>query len=351
MVATQKKTAFKRKSGGKSGKAHARATAKAAAKKSKPTTKKTARVAKKAKKADRATTNKKAAKKKSAAKSARKTSSAMNVTEFTATLYFKTEPALTAEQLFETWGREGYTCEWHEQREREADDLFAGFRGGTLVWLKKPRPADLQAVVAACPDYPNLAKVNIDWDSAFCINPKAAWKDVQRASHEIEFVFRIVAESNQPKMAHNELVATLLGIHQAAPLQALWLHSLGVLIGRQDLDEYLAYADSNTEEARAQFAPMLAFGSFVRRDADTLTAWTTGLGHFDHDDLWLEEKGLNPNDALALIFNTGYMITGGHRYPAGDTMETRNVHCRFLQEPFRGKPALRLEWLRERSGK
>ena len=275
----------------------------------------------------------------------------MDITEFAATLYFETEPALTAEQLFETWGREGYTCEWHEERKHEADDLFAGFRGGTLVWLQKPRPADLQAVVTACPDYPDLAEVDIDWDRTFLINPKAAWQDVRRASHEIKFVFRIVAEPDQPQMAHNELVATLLGIHQAAPLQALWLHSLGLLIGRRDLDEYLAYANSNTEEAKAQFAPMLAFGSFVRRDSDTLTAWTTGLGHFGHNDLWLEEKGMNPIDAQLLMFNTGCMITGGHRYPAGDTMETRNVHCLFLQEPFKGKPALRLKWLRERSSR
>ncbi|MCL2777196.1 MAG: hypothetical protein FWD73_04265 [Polyangiaceae bacterium] len=268
----------------------------------------------------------------------------MNVTEFAATLYFETEPALTAEQLFETWGREGYTCEWDEQR--EADDIFAGFRGGTFVKLKRSRPADLKAVVAACPDYPNLADVDIDWDSTFLINPKVAWEDVQRASHEIKFGFRIVAEPDQPRIAHNELVATLLGIHQAAPLQALWLRSLGALIGRRDLDEYLAYANSNTEGASVQFAPMLAFGSFVRRDGDTVTAWTTGLAHFGHDDLWLEENGMNPMDAQLLIFNTGCMITGGHHYPAGDTMETSDVHCRFLQEPFKGKPALRLQWLK-----
>lgn len=258
----------------------------------------------------------------------------MEITEFSATLYFDSEPRLSGHVLSEAWSRQGYVCET-----QESDAAFQGFRGGTYVVVEHPVPADLSQHPRS---FPAMAEVEVDYGSTYCIDHKAGYADFLRASFQSELTFRIVADPQDRKTAHNEWAATMLGIHQAYPLCAVWLHDLGVLVGRVDLDEYLAYADTLADQP-PQFAPMLAVGALVAQDGALTRAWTYGLEHFGHLNLFVEERDLAPLKALQIVFNTGYRVTSGWRLTAGETLETGALHCRAMDGERDGEPALRLQ--------
>lgn len=133
----------------------------------------------------------------------------MEITEFSATLYFDSEPRLSGHVLSEAWSRQGYVCET-----QESDAAFQGFRGGTYVVVEHPVPADLSQHPRS---FPAMAEVEVDYGSTYCIDHKAGYADFLRASFQSELTFRIVADPQDRKTAHNEWAATMLGIHQAYP--------------------------------------------------------------------------------------------------------------------------------------
>lgn len=133
----------------------------------------------------------------------------MDITEFSATLYFDDQPHLRAQALVEAWGREGYACE-----DQQGDAAFRGFRGGTFVIVEQAVPVNHAEHPRS---FPAMAAVDIDYGSMFCIDHRAGYADFLAAHFEAELTFRIQAEPQAPKTAHNEWVAVLLGIHQAYP--------------------------------------------------------------------------------------------------------------------------------------
>lgn len=88
---------------------------------------------------------------------------------------------------------------------------------------------------------------------------------------------------------------------------------------------------------------MLAVGTLVAQDGVVTRAWTYGLEHFDHPNIYVEESRLAPLEALRIVFNTGYRVTSGWRLAAGDTLQTGALHCRALEGELDGEPALRLQ--------
>lgn len=267
--------------------------------------------------------------------------------QFRATLYFSEQPDWDAERLMAIWSLEGYRCV-----AEPADAVFRGMRGESYIVLEPATPADLHCY----PDcYPALAEVDIDWEATYCVNPRKAFRDFQQARYQAELQFCIAPDPGEPRVAHNEWLATLLGIHQLSRLQAVCLRDIDLLVGSDDLDEYLDYANTHTNQT-LRFAPMLAFASVVQQRGDKVIAWSRGLQHFGHADLYVEETGVDPFLALTLIFNTGYMVSCGYRYRAGEQLETEGYHCLLSQfdagsrnREFAGpgdSARLRLHWQR-----
>jgi len=256
--------------------------------------------------------------------------------EFHATLYFDGPPDLSARALVEAWGREGYEC-----RSEETEGIFQGFRGGSYVILGKP----LQVETAQAPSfYPAVAQPPIDWERTFYINSRAGYDDLRRATYQADFLFRILADRDHPATAHNEIAATLLGIHQVAPMRAVILHYLDMIVGRANLDDYLSYANSNLDKP-IQVAPMLAFGAFVTEEGGRSKAWTTGLEHFGQFDLIVEDQGLEPAIAINIVFGLGCQIVHGRRFRAGDGLTSFDLRARFVGAERDGKPCLNVEIL------
>jgi hypothetical protein len=258
----------------------------------------------------------------------------MDVIQFGATLYFDLDPQLLQATLIASWGREGYTCD-----AKESAAAFEGLRGGTYVQLAQAVPADHGQRPK---HYPPAVEVDIDYATTYCIDHTAGYADFLQARWQAALQFRVIDDPDAPRAAHNEWVAVMLGIHQAYPLRAVWLHELGVLVGREDLDEYLGYADSHAE-APPQFAPMLAFGVLVQCDGGVTRAWSSGLEHFNHPNLYVEALGLAPRDALRIVFNNSYAITGGSVMSEGDTAQTDDLNCRVEEGVLDGQPALRMQ--------
>jgi hypothetical protein len=254
--------------------------------------------------------------------------------EFRATLYFDGPPALTEAALIEAWGRENYVC-----RREEPDGVYSGFRGGTYVIIGTTVPAD-PSRAPAC--YPAVTRPAIDWKSTFFVDPKAAYDDLQHATHQADFLFRILHDPDAPQTAHNEIAATLLGIHQTAPMRAVTLHYLGMIVGRANLDDYLSYANSHLEKP-TQVASMLSFGHFVTEEAGLATAWTTGLDHFGQVDFLVSEPGMTAFNTLNTVFGLGHLVVHGRRYKANEWLTSFDLYARFAAAEHDGKPALRIE--------
>ncbi|WP_348945132.1 hypothetical protein ABHF33_00520 [Chitinibacter sp. FCG-7] len=248
----------------------------------------------------------------------------MEITQFTATLFYSDSPKVTTQALIEAWGLEGYTCELSEEFDPRLD-FFRGFRGGTFVHLQKPSPIQIDEL----PDhYPENAQTDIDFDKTYLINPRAALEGFQGSLFQSELLFRVVKDEDQPRVAHNEWAAVLLGIFQVCPINAVWAHQTGVLIGREDLAEYTSYANTQSEEG-GQFAPSLAFGVFCIRDGNLIKAWSTGLEHFSHQNLYVENSLITPQEACQIVFNVGYSITANWRFEVGQTAEAGGFFCKI----------------------
>jgi hypothetical protein len=255
----------------------------------------------------------------------------MEITQFNATIYFKTAPLITKEKLIEAWGREGYTCEADE-----CEHIFKGFRGGTHICLESPQPADTDDFPE---DYPEITEIDIDYDKTYLINHKAGFSDFKSSQFQMDLTFRIVEDLDSPIVAHNEFLATLLGIHQVAPITAICLHDLGVIAGFEDIDDYTSYADSSV--GSPQFAPTFAFGTLIAKSNNTIKAWTTGLEHFNHKNIFIEDEYISPLDAMRVIFNTGYQITSKYQFEAGETMESGEIFCKIEDGMLFGEAALK----------
>lgn len=256
-----------------------------------------------------------------------------NVQYFTATLYFDDLPALSAEALIDAWGREGYECE-----QLEAEGVFDGFRGGTRVFVGNPGPVDTPAVPA---HYPAVAQAEADWTNTFGINAKAGYDHLHRATHQAKLKLMIVADEDDPKVAHNEIAMTLLGIHQVAPMRAVVLHYLDLIVGRTDLDDYLSYANSHLDQPQ-QTATMLAYGVFVTRENGTTSAWTTGLEHFGQMNLLFDTSTGTATEALLTVFGLGHLVVHGKHFEAGEAITSYDLHARFEAAELDGKPMLRI---------
>lgn len=255
------------------------------------------------------------------------------VQDFAATLHFDAEPGLDEAALIEAWGREGYECE-----RAAPGGVFHGFRGSTYVLVGTPKPTVERTIPAP---YPAVALAPIDWTKTFCIDHKAGFDDLHHATHEAAFNIRVLADPAQPLVAHNEIAATLLGIHQTAPLRAVTLHYLDTIVGRSNLDDYLNYANSNLDKP-AQSAPMLAFGTFATQGESAIRAWTSGLGHFGQRDFVLDGEAFGATDALLAVFGFGYQVLGGRRFRAGERFTSLDLRARFEDDTLNGQPALRV---------
>jgi len=256
--------------------------------------------------------------------------------EFRATLYFDGPPDLSESMLVEAWGREGYEC-----RTEETEGTFRGFRGGSYVILGKP----LRVETMQAPSfYPAVTRPAIDWEQTFYINSRAGYDDLRRATYRADFIFRILADKEHPATAHNEIAATLLGIHHVAPMRAVVLHYLDMVVGRANLDDYLNYANSSLDKP-IQVAPMLAFGAFVTEEAGISKAWTTGLEYFDQLNLVLEDQGLQPADAINAIFCLGCLIVHGRRFKPGESLTSFDLRARFVGVEHDGRRYLNVEVL------
>ncbi len=256
---------------------------------------------------------------------------ALTVDEFRATLYFDGSPDLSEHALVEAWGREGYGC-----RSESTEGVFRGFRGGTYVFIGKPAPVETPQIPSF---YPAVARARIDWDRTFYVNPKAGYEDVGRATYQADFLFRILADRERPAIAHNEIAATLLGIHQVVPMRAITLHQLDVIVGRANLDDYLSYANSNLDKP-SQVASMLAFGAFVTEEDGKTKAWTTGLEYFGQLNLLVENQGLDSLNALNIVFCLGHLIVHGRRFNAGERLTSFDLKAHFVGTERDGRPIL-----------
>ena len=260
----------------------------------------------------------------------------MNVTEFTARLYFKNTPKYSTQALIESWEKEGYTCELSEEFNPN-NELFRGLRGATYVILERPEPIKSSEI----PDnYPEVTKVNINYDETHLVNPKRAFADFQESHYQIELLFRIVEDDDEPKISHNEWAAVLLGIYQEHPINSAWFHETGILIGKEDLEEFTSYA--NTQNGKiCQFSPSLAFGVFITQNDDVIKAWSTGLNHFNHKNIFIESKNITPFDAIRVVFNVGYMITGKNQFKENETIEIQDIFCKILSAKLFDEDALK----------
>ncbi len=261
----------------------------------------------------------------------------MNITEFSLTLYFQNKPDIAADALMAAWGREGYGCEPKEDQEGA---IFAGFRGATFVNLD---PA-AEMNKAEFPEiYDQMAKPDLNYDQTYLIDPKKAFQDFQKCKYQMELLFRCEENLEEPTMAHNELNAVLLGIRQVYPIDAVWMHQLGILVGTSDLNEFTSYAQTDEDLPPPQFAPSMAFGTlFGKSETGMVKAWTTGLEHFQSENFYVEAKNMDLMMALKVIFNAGYAVTSGRTFNIGETAQIGETPCRIEAGELDGEPALKL---------
>jgi len=251
---------------------------------------------------------------------------------FKATLYFDSKPAISDVTLIEAWGEEGYECERLGEK-----GVFDGLRGATRVFVGTPEPVVATPVAPA--QYPAVARARVDWSKTFCIDAKAAYDDFTRATHQCEFRFLILADEDDPDIAHNEIASTLLGIHQLAPMQAVALHYLDMIVGRANLDDYLNYANSHLDQPQ-QMATMLAFGAFVTEEGEKIRAWTTGLEHFGQTNLLFDSPAGDATEALLTIFGLGHLVVNGRRFAAGEAITSFDLLARFTPAELDDRPML-----------
>lgn len=252
---------------------------------------------------------------------------------FKATLYFDSEPAISDLALTEAWGAEGNECEPLSEK-----GVFDGLRGATRIFVGVPEPI---AELAAPAQYPAVAQTEVDWSKLFCVDAKTAYDDLRHATHQCEFRFLIMADEDDPEIAHNEIASTLLGIHQVAPMRAVVLHYLDMIVGRANLDDYLNYANSHLDQPQ-QVASMLAFGAFVTEEEETIRAWTTGLEHFGQTNLLFDTSTGNATDALLTIFGLGHLVVNGRRFAAGEAVTSLDLLARLKPAELDGRSMLRI---------
>lgn len=158
--------------------------------------------------------------------------------------------------------------------------------------------------------YPAVAEARVDWSKTFCVDAKAAYDDFSRATHQCEFKFLIMADEDDPEIAHNEIASALLGIHQVAPMQAVALHYLDMIVGRANLDDYLNYANSHLDQPQ-QMAAMLAFGTFVteegKRSGPGQRVWNISARQicFSRPRPEMRRKRFSPYSASGISSSTG----------------------------------------------
>lgn len=99
----------------------------------------------------------------------------------------------------------------------------------------------------------------------------------------------IVADDDDPTVAHNEIAMTLLGIHKLAPMRAVVLHYLDLIVGRTDLDDCLSYANSHGSAATDSNNAYL--WRLRDRENGATRARTTGLEHFGQTNLFRHVVG------------------------------------------------------------
>ncbi|MFK3781016.1 hypothetical protein [Agrobacterium sp. NPDC089420] len=257
-----------------------------------------------------------------------------DVQYFKATLYFDSEPAISAASLTQAWGAEGYEC-----ASVNDNGIFDGLRGATRVFVGTPEP--VTALVAPA-HYPAVAQARVDWSTLFCVDAKAAYDDLRQATHQCEFGFFIIADEDNPEIAHNQIASTLLGIHQVAPMRAVVLHYLDMIVGRANLDDYLNYANSHLDQPQ-QMAAMLAFGAFVTEEGEAITAWTTGLDRFGQMDLSFEPKAGDATQALLTIFGLAHLVVSGRRrFAAGEAITSFDLLARLEPAELHGRSMLRV---------
>ena len=156
----------------------------------------------------------------------------------------------------------------------------------------------------------------------------------------MKVVFRIEKNKAEPKIAQNEWNTTLLGIHQVIPINAAWIHHLGILVGKSDLDEFTGYASSQPGSPPPQFAPPMAFGILFQKKDAVLKVWSTGLAELDKQNVFLEEPNAHLGEAFQIIFNAAYALTSNWPFNPGDIADVGGIPCLIKAGNLGEQPAL-----------
>lgn len=262
----------------------------------------------------------------------------VQLTEFTAVLFFDEAPRFNTQQVMDAFAREGYACE----PAALGPHWLSVLRGRSAVFLYPPQPARHSEHPGY---YPAVTQTGIDYEQTWLINPLAAWQDFQTATHEVPLHFKIVRQQGDDMAFWQcELFTALMDIHQVQPLRALWLDHLGLFIGQADLAEYLAYRDTTDGTTASQPDPLM-FGTLTQRNAAGVwQSWTIGLDLFDHPNLHVSSPGLSALQSLSPIFNAARMVLArspsGWRLQAGETLSVGEFNARIASTRFRDEAML-----------
>lgn len=214
-------------------------------------------------------------------------------------------------------------------------------RGGTGVFFGEIHTADTTDFPD---DYPALAAIDFDYDSTFLINHPAAFSDFQQSKFQLDLLFRVVdqGEGEFERMAINEFVVTLLGIRQALPVQAIWLDHAGIFVGKDDLEEYTDYF--NTQEGMPPIANPhpLFFGVRFKENADSISGWSKGLTLLGKPEIYVDANNISLLDVARIVFNCGVMTGDGRVLNPGETLSMGDHFCKIESFEIEGAPALRI---------
>lgn len=248
--------------------------------------------------------------------------------------FFSDEPSLAFAALAEAWGREGYEC---EELPPQEDESLRGFRGGTFVVLGAIKAIEHGPLRQRCAP---LAALDFDFEQTYLIDPKKALADYQGARYSVRVRLRVEAPADR-RVCHADLACALLGLDQCCPLAALWLEGPQLLVGRDDLDEYLAY--QNTQDgAKPRLPHSLMFAVNLVAGDRGVQGWTKGLDFFGHPELLVEPGAFEAADAARVLYNSALHVTNGNRYGDGESLSTGSLRCRIEGATSDGEPALRL---------
>lgn len=260
--------------------------------------------------------------------------STQNTIEYSGSLLFRELPTIRYPELAAAWEQEGYGCEPMDAPEM----LLAAFRGENAILLEPIVAVDLGNLPE---HYPAMAALPLDYDATFLINHQAAYADFQRAAYEVPFTYRTLASYGK-QTALLELALTLLGLRQALDIEAVWLDHAGMFVGKQDLQEFTDYVNTQDGMPPESVPYPLFFGVHYRQDGNGYTAWSRGLVELDHPEIFVHTESHTLLETVSLIFNSSMFIQAGRIFQPGESLSCGAFTCTIAAADFNGVPACQL---------